>query len=153
MKWKNPEKLGSMSIHERFKDAVKSRASMAYQGQGYTYILHDNILDKDPLTCKRRVPKMESSVPVHQWNTSVAVIVIVNDMVEFATLGKSSHVARVEDELYQDAQWQDDGYRLFQCHLDVFLRFRLQTLATAVYATGGEDRTPHQTQHTLMFSR
>ena len=35
---------------------------------------------------------MESSMPVHPWNTSA--VVIVNDMVEFASLGKSSIVAR-----------------------------------------------------------
>ena len=39
--------------------------------------------------------QLESSVPAHQWNTGVAVIVIVKDMVEYATLVKSSTVARV----------------------------------------------------------
>ena len=45
----------------------------------------------------RRAPTMESNVLVHQWKTDVAVIVIVigNDMVEYATLRKSSTVARV----------------------------------------------------------
>ena len=66
-----------MPIHEHFRDAVKQRATMAHQGT------------------PRRVPTMESSVPVHPWNTGAVVIIIVNDMVEFATLGKSSTVARV----------------------------------------------------------
>ena len=38
LKWKNPTNPGIMSIHENCKDAVTSRATMAYQGEGYAYI-------------------------------------------------------------------------------------------------------------------
>ena len=45
-------------------------------------------------------------------------------------------------------------YTLLQgcCTFVVFLsKNRLQTLATLVHATGGEDRTPHRTQHARIF--
>ena len=107
LKWKNPRNNGNMSIHENFKDAVKSRATTVHQGQGYTYTPpHERkgqqfFTSKIPtevhslattLSTPRRVPAMES----HPWNTGavVIVIVIVNDMVEFATLGRFSTVAR-----------------------------------------------------------
>ena len=91
MKWKNPTNPGNMSIHEIFRDAVKLRATMAYayQGQGFAYI-HKKGHDKDQSICNcvlsppRRMPTIES----YPWNTGAVVIVIVNEMVEFATSGK-----------------------------------------------------------------
>ena len=48
-KWKNPTKLGNMSIHENFRDAVRQRAVMAHQGEGYTPAsLHRKGFDSDP---------------------------------------------------------------------------------------------------------
>ena len=38
LKWKDPTNPGNVSIHENFRDAVRQRATMAHQGQGYTYI-------------------------------------------------------------------------------------------------------------------
>ena len=105
-----------MSIHENFKDAVKSRATMAHQGQGHTHIPpHERkglqfFISKIPtevhsfattLSTPRRVPVMES----HRWNTVVIAIVIVNDMVQFATLGRFSTVTRGQQEEWQDQQW------------------------------------------------
>ena len=41
---------------------------------------------------------------------------------------------------------ESDGYRLSQSHIGfVFPRFRVQTLANIVHATGSEDRTPRRT--------
>ena len=46
--WKNPTNQGNMTIHEKFKDAVRQRAAMAHQGQGYTFIPpQENVLNSE----------------------------------------------------------------------------------------------------------
>ena len=40
---------------------------------------------------------------------------------------------------------KSDGYGLFQSHIGFFHRFRVQTLANVVHATGCKDRTPRRT--------
>ena len=45
-----------------------------------------------------------------------------------------------------------DGYRLFQSRVDFFRRYRVQTSANVVHATGGEHRTPCRT-HNFSVSR
>ena len=100
LQWENPTNPGIMSIHEKFRDAVKTTYN---DGSSRTRVHQHPSTGKDlttshwfatTLSTPRRVPTMESC----PWNSGAVVIVFVNDLVEFATLGKSSTVARVANE-------------------------------------------------------
>ena len=65
-----------MSVLKNFRDVVRKRATMAHQGKVYAYI--------SPQERTRQRPVFETNA-----------VVMVNDMVEFATMGKSLSVARV----------------------------------------------------------
>ena len=100
LQWENPTNPGIMSIHEKFRDAVKTTYN---DGSSRTRVHLHPSTGKDlttshwlatTLSTPRRVQTMESC----PWNSGAIVIVFVNDLVEFATLGKSSTVARVANE-------------------------------------------------------
>ena len=100
LQWENPTNPGIMSIHEKFRDAVKTTYN---DGSSRTRVHLHPSTGKDlttshwlatTLSTPRRVQTMESC----PWNSGAIVIVFVNDLVEFATLGKSSTVAKVANE-------------------------------------------------------
>ena len=100
LQWENPTNPGIMSIHEKFRDAVKTTYN---DGSSRTRVHLHPSTGKDlttshwlatTLSTPSRVQTMESC----PWNSGAIVIVFVNDLVEFATLGKSSTVAKVANE-------------------------------------------------------
>ena len=75
---------------------MKLRATIAHQGQGYAYIPPQEWTRQRPTDLQLRSQIRDEC---QQWVIPVepgaVVIVLANDMVEFATLGKSLTVARV----------------------------------------------------------
>ena len=94
------DKYGHHVDSWKFRDAVKTTYN---DGSSRTRVHLHPSTGKDlttshwfatTLSTPRRVQTMESC----PWNSGAIVIVFVNDLVEYATLGKSSTVARVANE-------------------------------------------------------
>ena len=135
---------------------------MAYQQRrGNAYVPEQQRSRQGPIDLQLR---SQLRAECQQWSL---VIVIVNDTVEFTTMGRiptmdrTTSMARttrlaklaVTERMSTDfLNCQSHFYKCLCQSVDVFLwTFQVQTLSNVVHATGGEDRTPHRTQHTHIF--
>ena len=84
LRWKNPTNPGKMPSHEFvFKTAVQSRTTMAYQQRrGNAYVPEQQRSRQGPIDLQLH---SQLRAECQQWSL---VIVIVNDTVEFTTMGR-----------------------------------------------------------------
>ena len=79
---------------------------MAHQGQGYAYIPSQERTRQRPINAQLRSQLQEECQQWsrYPWNAGAVAIVIVNDMVEFAIMGR---ILNRGDNGNQWQEWQD----------------------------------------------
>ena len=153
-----------MSVHEILTDTVKSGGTIGLRRTKNTpTFIHNKEPDKDPLICNYD--------PNCERNVSNGVISVehrrrrhrhrqrhggIRNNGKNLNSGKNENKknCKINNGGRSGKYSASEPLPLLQgsSTFVVFLsKNRLQTLATLVHATGGEDRTPHRTQHTRIF--
>ena len=150
LKWKNPTHPGNVSIHANYRDAMKQRATMAHQGQGHAYVPPQVRIRQRPTHLQLRSQIRDLCQQWSHIRGTQAPIAIVNDMVEFATLWKSSTEAGVAKRRMARSAMVGEmvnavalSLHLVPNILHIRCKNRLQTFANVVHATGWRQNTSH----------